>query len=164
MFVDTHYAKNGNARIAYPVLGNGAFDLVLVPGFISHLDCAWDEPGLAAFLKRLASFSRLILFDKRGTGLSDRTGAIPTFEERLDDVCAVMDAAGSSQAAIFGIAEGGPLAMLFAATLPERTRALVLFGTYSHFRSSVLSGERLEAFVDHLECSWGSGDSLSLFA
>ena len=106
---------------------------MFVPGFISHVDHVWDEPRWAGFLQRLASFSRLICFDKRGTGLSDRVSAIPTLEERMDDVRAVMDAVGSERAALFGISEGGPMSLLFAATYPERTVALTLFGSYAMF-------------------------------
>ena len=117
---ETHYANSGDVRIAYQVTGDGPFDLVFVPGFISNLDLVWEEPNRARFLSRLASFSRLILFDKRGTGLSDRFGEVASLEERMDDVRAVMDAVGSERAALFGISEGGAMSMLFAATYPER--------------------------------------------
>jgi pimeloyl-ACP methyl ester carboxylesterase len=102
MVPKTQYAKSGDIRIAYPVVGEGPFDLVFVPGFISNLDAAWEEPYRARVWTRLASFARLIMFDKRGTGLSDRTVGVPTLEERMDDVRAVMDAVGSQQAALFG--------------------------------------------------------------
>src|SRR3989454_5116292 len=128
---ETRYAKSGDVHIAYQVVGDGPFDLVFVPGFISHLEFVWESPEIARVLTRLASFSRLILFDKRGTGLSDRRVGLPTLEERMDDVRAVMDAVGSERAAIFAISEGGPLALLFTATYPTRTRALVLYGTFS---------------------------------
>ena len=121
-------ARSGDVKIAYQVTGEGPRDLVLVPGFISHLDLDWDEPRSAHFLHRLASFSRLIRFDKRGTGLSDRPGGLPDLETRMDDVRAVLDAVGSERAALFGYSEGGPMAMLFAATYPQRTTALVLYG------------------------------------
>jgi class 3 adenylate cyclase len=129
----TEYARSGDLHIAYQVVGDGPFDLVYVPGWVSHLDLAWEEPTLARFLGRLASFSRLILFDKRGTGLSDRVpnAELPSLEERMDDLRAVMDAAGSERAAVFGFSEGGNLSTLFAATYPERTSALVMFGTFS---------------------------------
>src|SRR5919198_2215776 len=123
---DTRYAKSGDVSIAYQVVGGGPIDLVLVPGFVSHLDVDWDDPRHAHFLRRLASFSRLIRFDKRGTGLSDRPGGLPDLETREGDVRAVMDAAGSGRAAPFGYSEGGPLCVLFAATYPEKTRALAL--------------------------------------
>jgi class 3 adenylate cyclase len=129
MLHETCYARNGNVNIAYQVIGSGPLDLVIVPGFVSHLEAAWDDPSFTRFLHRLASFSRLIVFDKRGTGLSDRIAEAVTLEERMDDVRAVMDAVGSKQAVLFGISEGGPMSMLFAATYPERTTALILYGT-----------------------------------
>ncbi|TMF72770.1 MAG: adenylate/guanylate cyclase domain-containing protein [Chloroflexi bacterium] len=129
----TRYAKSGDYSIAYQVVGDAPLDLVYVPGFVSHVEHAWEDPDFALFLGRLASFSRLILFDKRGTGLSDRVPVqkLPTLEERMDDVRAVMDAAGSEKAALFGVSEGGPMSMLFATTYPERISALVLYGTYA---------------------------------
>src|SRR5688572_18896494 len=105
---ETRYAKSGDVNIAYQVVGEGPFDLVLIPGFFSHLEIDWEYPH-AHFLRRLASFSRLILFDKRGTGLSDRPGGLPDLETRMDDVRAVMDAADSERAALFGYSEGGPM-------------------------------------------------------
>jgi class 3 adenylate cyclase len=128
---DTRYARSGDVNIAYQVVGDGPLDLVLVPGFVSHLDLDWDDPRSEHFLSRLAAFSRLIRFDKRGTGLSDRPGGLPDLETRMDDVRAVMDAAGSERAALFGYSEGGPLSCLFAATYPERTSALVIYGSYA---------------------------------
>lgn len=126
---ETKYAKSGEVHIAYQVFGDGPLDLVHAPGSVSHLDLMWEDPGFARYFRRLGDFSRVILFDKRGTGLSDRAAGIATLEERMDDVRAVMDAAGSQQAAIMGVSEGGPMSILFAATYPERTRALVLYGT-----------------------------------
>jgi len=126
---ETRYTQNGDVSLAYQVLGSGPFDLVLVPGFVSHLEYGWEEPAYARFLQRLASFSRLILFDKRGTGLSDRVGEIPTLEQRMDDVRAVMDGAGCQRAALLGVSEGGSMTSLFAATYPERTSALILYGS-----------------------------------
>src|SRR4051794_12223721 len=108
---ETRYAKSGDVHIAYQVVGKGDFDIVLVPGFVSHLELWWEPPA-ARSLARLATFSRLILFDKRGTGLSDRAVGVPTLEERMDDVRAVMDAAGSKRAALFGWSEGGPMSVL----------------------------------------------------
>ena len=128
MIPETKYAKSGDVHIAYQVVGNGPIDLVLIPGFVSHVEYDWEEPRFARFLQRLSSFSRLIVFDKRGTGMSDRANGIAPMEQRMDDVRAVMDAAGSQRAAIFGISQGGPLGILFAATYPERTAALVLYG------------------------------------
>ncbi|MDE5442265.1 alpha/beta fold hydrolase [Bradyrhizobium sp. CSA207] len=164
MVLETRYAKSGEVRIAYQVVGNGPLDLILVPGFISNLDHQWDNPALAHFLSRLASFSRLILFDKRGTGLSDRTGSIPTLEERMDDVRAVMDAVGSERSAVFGTSEGGAMSMLFAASYPERCQALVLYGAYAHFFTWVLPPDKFEGFLDKVEQSWGTGASITAFA
>ena len=164
MVPKTQYAKSGDVRIAYQVVGEGPFDLVFVPGFISNLDVAWEEPYRARVWTRLAAFARLIMFDKRGTGLSDRTVGVPTLEERMDDVRAVMDAVGSQQAALFGISEGGAMSVLFAATYPERTRALVLYGTYGHFSSWVVPPDRIDAALDRMEKNWGTGESLRLFA
>lgn len=127
----TRYAKSGDVHIAYQVVGEGPLDLVFVPGFVSHLEFDWEMPGIASFHQRLASFSRLIRFDKRGTGLSDRPPGVPTLEQRMDDVRAVMDAVGSERAALFGVSEGGPMSLLFAATYPQRTSALVLYGSYA---------------------------------
>jgi class 3 adenylate cyclase len=164
MLPTTHYARSGDIRIAYQVVGSGPLDLVFVPGFISNLDLYWEEPTLARFLTRLSSFSRLILFDKRGTGLSDRVGNLPTLEERMDDVRAVLDAVGSERAALFGISEGGAMSMLFAATYPDRTTALALYGVYGHFSTWVLPPEKLKAFIDQIDQSWGTGESLKSFA
>lgn len=129
----TRFARSEDIHIAYQVVGEGPFDLVYVPGWVSHVELAWEEPTLASFLRRLASFSRLILFDKRGTGLSDRVpdDRLPTLEQRMDDLRAVMDAVGSKRAAVFGVSEGGNLSMLFAATCPNRVSALVTFGSFA---------------------------------
>ncbi len=133
MQAETKYARSGDIHIAYQALGRGPLDLVYVPGWVSHVELAWEEPTLARFLRRFASFSRLITFDKRGTGLSDRVpnDQLPTLEERMDDLRAVMDAVGSERAALLGISEGGNLCALFAATYPERTTALVMYGTFA---------------------------------
>jgi pimeloyl-ACP methyl ester carboxylesterase len=130
---ETRYAKSGDLNIAYQVVGEGPRDLIYVPGWISNVELNWEEPALAHLLERLASFSRLILFDKRGTGLSDPVppDRLPTLEERMDDVRAVLDAVGSRQTAVFGFSEGGLMSVLFAATYPERTTALVLFGVFA---------------------------------
>ncbi|MET0646073.1 MAG: alpha/beta fold hydrolase [Pyrinomonadaceae bacterium] len=130
---ETRYALSGDVNIAYQTLGDAPLDLVFVMGWVSHLEYFWREPSVARFLRRLATFSRLILFDKRGTGLSDRVplDQLPTLEQRMDDVRAVLEAVGSERAAIIGISEGGPLSALFAATYPERTSALVMIGTYA---------------------------------
>jgi pimeloyl-ACP methyl ester carboxylesterase len=126
----TRYAKSGDVHIAYQVTGDGPLDLVFVPGFVSHLEADWNNPARSRFIERLSAFSRLIRFDKRGTGLSDRV-PIPTLEQRMDDVRAVMDAVGSERAALFGISEGGPMSLLFAATYPARTTALAIYGSYA---------------------------------
>ena len=132
----TLYARSDNLHIAYPVVGDGPFDLLFIPGWVSNVEESWEQPGLATFLERLASFSRLILFDKRGTGLSDRVpnDRLPTLDERMDDVRAVLDAAGSRDVALFGHSEGGSMSVLFAATYPERTRALITFGIFAKRR------------------------------
>jgi class 3 adenylate cyclase len=123
----TSYAKSGDVNVAYQVLGEGPPDLVYVWGWLSHLDFQWTDPTIASFLRRLASFSRLIMFDKRGMGLSDPVGSAPTFEERMDDIRAVLDAVGSERAALLGFSEGAALSVLFAASHPERTSGLILY-------------------------------------
>ncbi len=130
MFPETRYARSGDLSIAYQVVGDGPFDLVYVPGFVSHVELRWRVPLFARGLEQLAAFSRLLLFDKRGTGMSDRVAGAPTLEARMDDLRAVMDDVGSARAAIFGVAEGAPMSLLFAATYPERTAALVLRGGF----------------------------------
>jgi class 3 adenylate cyclase/alpha-beta hydrolase superfamily lysophospholipase len=126
---ETRYARSGKVSIAYQVLGSGPPDLVFVPGVISNVEYAWEVPALAAWLGSLASFSRLIWFDKRGTGVSDRVTEVPTLETRMDDIRAVMDDAGSEEAVLMGVSEGGPMSLLFAATHPERASALILWGS-----------------------------------
>jgi pimeloyl-ACP methyl ester carboxylesterase len=160
--VKTQYARSGDLHIAYQVVGEGPLDLVYVPGWVSHVELAWEEPTLATFLRRLASFSRLIMFDKRGTGLSDRVPneKLPTLEERIDDLRAVMDAVGSEQAAVFGFSEGGNLSAFFAATYPERAKALVLFGTFAKRVWSpdypwAPKPEEREREYERLEREWG---------
>src|SRR2546428_13337803 len=133
---ETHYAKSGDVNIAYQVVGDGPFDLVVVPGWISNVDFAWEDPLYGSWVRRLAAFSRVILFDKRGTGLSDRDVGDSTLEDRMDDLRAVLEAAGSERAAVMGFSEGGPLSMLFAATYPERVRALILYATFARARGA----------------------------
>ena len=125
------YARSGDVNIAYQVVGDGPLDLVFVMGWVSHLEYFWREPRFARFLTRLASFTRLILIDKRGTGLSDPVAELPSLEQRMDDVRAVMDAVGSRRAALMGVSEGGPMCSLFAATYPEKTAALIMVGSYA---------------------------------
>jgi pimeloyl-ACP methyl ester carboxylesterase len=123
---ETRYARSGDVSIAYQVVGEGPFDLVYVPGFVSHVELRWTVPSFARGLEELAEFARLILFDKRGTGMSDPVVGAPTLEARMDDLRAVMDAVGSQRAALLGVVEGAPMSVLFAATYPDRTAALVL--------------------------------------
>src|SRR3954447_1274174 len=159
----THYARSGDVHIAYQATGEGPIDLVFVPGWVSHLEIEWDDPVFARLFTRLASFSRLIRFDKRGTGLSDRVPdtALPALEQRMDDVRAVMDRVGSERAVLFGASEGGPMSLLFAATYPERVSALVLYGSYAR-RSWApdypvgLTAETQEQFARDVEENWGS--------
>ena len=161
------YTRSGDVHIAYQVTGDGPLDLVLVHGFFSHLEIDWELPALAHFHERLGSFARVIRFDKRGTGLSDRNVGLPDFETRMDDVRAVMDAAGSESAAIFGYSEGGPMSVLFAATYPARVRALVLYGTYAKrsdpdddYPWAPTWDERVQG-ARELEESWGENVDLS---
>jgi pimeloyl-ACP methyl ester carboxylesterase/DNA-binding CsgD family transcriptional regulator len=161
---ETRYARSGDVHIAYQVVGDGPFDIVFVQGFISNLEVHWEDPGLSHLFNRLGSISRFIVFDKRGSGLSDRVNDMPDLETRMDDVRAVMDAAGSREAALIGASEGGPMSILFAATYPQRTRALILYGAYAHFYSWVLSPQQVEQFVASAEENWGTGTSLKSFA
>src|SRR5262245_41175022 len=156
----TQYAHSGDVNIAYQVVGDGPIDLVFVMGWVSHLEYFWKEPRFSRFLQRLASFARLILFDKRGTGLSDRVAALPTLEERMDDVRAVMEAVGSDRDALLGLSEGGPMCALFAATYPEKTAALVMIGTYARrmWTPDYPWGPTVEArgrFFDEIRDHWG---------
>jgi DNA-binding winged helix-turn-helix (wHTH) protein/pimeloyl-ACP methyl ester carboxylesterase/class 3 adenylate cyclase len=160
---ETRYAQSGDVNIAYQVVGDGPLDLVFVMGWVSHLEYFWAEPSFARFLTRLASFSRLILFDKRGTGLSDRVPIkeLPTLEQRMDDVRVVMEAVGSKRAALCGVSEGGPMCSLFAATYPEKTNALVMIGTYSKriwdvdYPWAPTQAER-EEFYEEMQRDWGT--------
>jgi pimeloyl-ACP methyl ester carboxylesterase/class 3 adenylate cyclase len=159
---ETMYARSGDVNIAYQVIGDAPLDLVFVMGWVSHMEYFWREPRFARFLLRLASFSRLILFDKRGTGLSDHVpiNQLPTLEQRMDDVRAVMDAVGSERAALCGVSEGGPMCSLFAATYPEKTLALVMIGTYAKrirdtdypWGSTI---EQREQFFEVMKEQWG---------
>ena len=160
---ETRYAKSGPVSVAYQVVGSGAVDLVLVPGFVSHVEVAWEEPRLARLLTRLASFSRLIVFDKRGTGMSDPVAAPPSMDERMDDIGAVMDAVGSNRAALFGISEGGTLSLLFAEAHPDRAQALVLYGSWARRVAGPdypygPSEEQLGEVVAGMERAWASGE------
>jgi len=166
----TRFARNAGVSIAYQVVGDGPLDLVWVPGWTTNLEMFWEEPSYAGFLRRLASFSRVILLDKRGTGLSDRVpvSELPTLEQRMDDVRAVMDCVGSERAALFGVSEGGPLCALFAAAHPERTTALVMYGGFA----TLLGGddypwgwsrETLEQGLQTLELMWADAADTLIF-
>jgi len=155
---ETRYAKSGQVHIAYQVFGHGALDLVCVPGFVSHLEHDLQEPHIARYFDRLATFARVIVFDKRGTGLSDRELEHPTLEERMDDIRAVMDVVGSTEASIYGISEGGSLAALFAATYPDRCRALVLYGAFEKFSSWIKTEAQLQGIFAYFDHAWGSGE------
>jgi class 3 adenylate cyclase len=166
----TRYAHSPDGvSIAFQVHGEGELDLVFVPGFVSHVELIWEEPAIARFLRRLASFARLIVFDKRGQGLSDRLGRPPTLEESMDDLRAVMDAAGSERAAIFGISEGGPMSALFAATYPDRVHSLVLYGTYARMVKAPdfpqgVSEKRFDHWAELVREEWGGAVAVDLWA
>jgi pimeloyl-ACP methyl ester carboxylesterase len=165
---ETRYAQSGDLSIAYQVLGNGPMDVVFVPGFVSHQELAWELPFGNVLNQHLASFSRLIGFDKRGTGLSERTLGFGTAEDRMDDIRAVMDAAGSERAALVAISEGGPLALLFAATYPERTTALVLWASYARCLIAPdfpigLHPANVLPLIDSVAEQWGTGRALRNF-
>jgi class 3 adenylate cyclase len=159
---ETKYARSGELHIAYQVVGNGDVDLLWVPTWIWETEHMWEEPSVAKMLRQLASFSRLILFDRRGTGLSDPVAGAPTLEEQMDDLVAVMDAVGSERAAVFAMLEAGAMASLFAATNPERTRALVLWEALPRMSAApdydwTLTREQREAGVELAAGDWGSG-------
>lgn len=164
---ETRYARSRGYDVAYQVLGDGPKDLIIVPGFISNVDSQWIDPAHARGLRRLASFSRLITFDKLGTGLSDPVQAVPTLEERMEDVHAVLDAAGSERATLMGISEGGPMSILFAATYPDRVSGLVLYGTLADGRRDPEERpwweESWRAVIDAVD-HWGEGRLWSLLA
>lgn len=160
----TRYAKSGDIHIAYQVFGEGPIDLVFVPGFVSHIENYWDEPSFARWLRRLGSFSRVIMFDKRGTGLSDQVNELPGMDQRMDDVRAVMDVVGIERAVIFGISEGGSLATLFAASHPEQSQSLIIYGGFAQFSSWFPTQEALESLFQYIDKNWGSGESLPMFA
>jgi pimeloyl-ACP methyl ester carboxylesterase len=156
----TRYARSGNVSIAYQVVGDGPGDLVMVFGWVSNVEVNWEEPMLARFLAQLARYTRLIVFDKRGTGLSDRVSEVASLEVRMDDVRAVMDAAGSRQATLFGMSEGGPMCMLFAATYPERCSGLIMAGSYDCRAATEtepwgLSSAQFDAWVNSIRTDWG---------
>jgi pimeloyl-ACP methyl ester carboxylesterase len=163
----THYVKSDDVHIAYQVIGDGPRDLLFVPGFVSNVEALWQSPARAAFFRRLATFARVIMFDKRGTGMSDRGSQIFTLEQRMHDVQAVLDQVGSRRATLFGVSEGGPMSLLYAATYPERTSALVLCGTYARRswapnHTFAWTDAQWSAFLDDIEHHWGTTDAMSL--
>ena len=159
----TRYAKSGDVHVAYQIFGEGP-DLVMAPGFVSHIENYWDEPRFARWLNKLGSFCRVVLFDKRGTGLSDRVANLPVMDERMDDVRAVMDAVGIERAVQFGISEGGSLATIFAASHPERTNSLIVYGAFARFLHWIPDDAGFNALISYIDEHWGSGASLPAFA
>jgi pimeloyl-ACP methyl ester carboxylesterase len=163
----TRYVKSDDVHIAYQVLGEGPFDLLFVPGFVSNVEATWRSPDHSAFFRRLASFCRVVLFDKRGTGMSDRGSQNFTLEQRMHDVQAILDAIGCKQAALFGVSEGGPMSLLYAATHPQRTSALVIYGSYAK-RSWApdypfgWNDGQWQRVLDDIEQNWGSPQALSI--
>src|SRR5436190_12416384 len=165
----TRYALSGDAHIAYQVFGEGDVDMLFVPGFVSNIEHYWEMPGVPALLERLGSFARVVMFDKRGTGLSDPVAGPPPLEQRMDDMQAVMDAVGLERAALYGISEGGPASVLFAATYPERTTSLVLYGSTPRFRTDAdiswgATDEDIEMLLADVSARWGEGALLRNFA
>jgi len=169
MEAETRYANSGDVSIAYQVHGNGPLDLVLVPGFVSQVELLWEEPAVARFLRRLTSFSRLLVFDKRGQGLSDRPGRPPTLEESMDDLRAAVEAAGFERPALLGISEGGPMSALYAATYPDQVAGLVLFGTFARMVETEgfphgISDEQLDRWGSVVRRDWGGSVALDIWA
>jgi pimeloyl-ACP methyl ester carboxylesterase len=164
---ETRYARNGDINIAYQTMGEGPVDIIAVPGLCSHIEFAHECPGYTAFLRRFAKFARIVTFDKRGQGLSDRISGYPTYEERMDDVRAIMDEIGSRRAVLFGFSEGCPMSILFTATYPERVSHLVLYGGFARaadMRPPEWTQEMIEARVAQRVKSWGNGDMLKVVA
>jgi pimeloyl-ACP methyl ester carboxylesterase len=167
----TQYARNGEVNIAYQVVGEGPIDLAIVPGFISHVDLWWTIPETTSFIRRLASFCRVIIFDKRGTGLSDPVAGLSSLEERMEDLHAVLDAAGSERPALLGVSEGGPMSVLFAATYPDRVAALALYGTFPTGDADRLAPglaepmrRRFAELATIIDEHWGEGLAIAWFA
>ncbi len=165
----TRYANSGDGKIAYQVLGEGPLDIILLPGFVSNVEFYWELPTTTRIFERLASFARVVLWDKRGTGLSDPIDHVPTLDERVDDVIALMDTVGSERAAFFGVSEGGPMSLMFAAAHPERTSALVLYGASPKFSASPewewgWSENEIAEFLDDIDKNWGDPTLIELFA
>jgi pimeloyl-ACP methyl ester carboxylesterase len=158
----TRYAKSGDVHIAYQVFGEGPLNVIFVAPSYSNVEHWWEEPDASRWLLRLASYARVVTFDKRGTGMSDRVPDLPGLDQRMDDLRAVMKAADMEEAAFFGMSEGGPMTALFAATYPQQCRALVLCGCFARFATSWVPTE--EQFLDYVEHAWGTGGSLPFFA
>ena len=166
-----HYAKNGDIRLAYRVWGDGEPTVVWIPGWISNVDL-WDDPGAAPFaplVELLGERTRVVAWDKRGTGLSDPVTHVPPLDERMDDLRAVMDAAGAECPALYGISEGGPMSILFAATYPERVRSLILYGTLPRFTPDLpdfpwgFTAEQTAALHEEIETRWGEDALAEVF-
>lgn len=169
MIPETKYAKIGSIHVAYQLFGNGPIQLVVAPGWTSHIEYAWEDPSYARLLERLGTFARVVWFDKRGTGLSDKVANLPTLEERMDDITAVMDAVGFEKAALFGVSESGSMCALFAASHPSRTSALILYGAYpkriwSEDYPWAPTLEEREKWIQTLETGWGRPGDLSVLA
>ena len=160
----TRYAKSGDVHVAYQKFGRGKLNLVIVPGWISNLDCCWDHPSSVAWLERFGDYAKVVMFDKRGTGLSDRGKGMPGMDERMDDIRAVMDHAGIEDAALFGLSEGGTLAALFAASHPDRCRALVLQGSLARFEQWIEDQAAFDAFLAYVRDFWGTGSGYLHYA
>ena len=160
---ETRYARTRDVSIAYQVMGDGAIDMIIVPGLFSHIEFMHEMPGYTAFLRRLASYMRVVTFDKRGQGLSDRISGAPTLEERMDDVRAVLDAVGSKRAVLFGFSEGSCMSSLFAATYPERVSHLILVGGF-HRAADLRTHEDWQSRVNFLVDTWGTGESMKTVA
>lgn len=164
---ETRYVKSGDVHIAYQVVGTGPIDVVFVPGFVSNIEANWESPDRAYFFRRLSSFCRLILFDKRGTGMSDRSSQLFSLEQRMADVQAIMDEVGSERAALFGVSEGGPMSFLFAASHPQRTRALVVYGSYARrsWAPDYAFGwddAKWKGVLENIEQNWGTPKGIDL--
>ena len=164
MTPETRYAKSGDVHIAYQVFGQAPENLVIIPGFISHIEHVWDSPDQARWLNHVSKHARIVIFDKRGTGLSDRMGRLPNLDQRMDDARAVMDAVGMNRAAIMGVSEGGSLAALFAASHPERCSALILYGAFARFSDWFPTKQRFDGFLNYVDTAWGTGASVGNFA
>jgi pimeloyl-ACP methyl ester carboxylesterase len=169
MEAETHWADSDGVSIAYQVHGEGPVDLVLVPGFVSHVELLFEEPGVARFFRSLAAFSRMLVFDKRGQGLSDRPGRPPTLEESMDDLRAVIEAAGFERPALLGVSEGGPMSTLYAATYPGDVSALILFGTFARMLEAPdfphgITGEQLDRWGAVVRRDWGRAVALNVWA